>query len=75
MAGAVFRHGAIGGDERLGDDLAAEDALAFFLIRALAAEQVMLEAFDIEEGEEVAHGIGAHGGAFLAVFIFVRRSN
>ena len=40
--------GAAGGDERLADDLAAEDALPADL-RAVAAEQVDLEPLEIED--------------------------
>jgi len=71
MAGAIVRHGAVGGDEGLRDDLSAEDALAFLLIRALAAEEIQFQALDIEQGQQVAYGIGGHS---RLLFIVVRRS-
>ena len=51
--------GAAGGDERLADDLAAEDALPADL-RAVAAEQVDLEPLEIEDLKEIVDGAG-HG--------------
>ena len=44
--------GAGGGDQRLADHLAAEHALPADL-RAAAAEQVHLELFEIEDGQQV----------------------
>ena len=49
--------GAAGGDERLADDLAAEDPLPADL-RAVAAEQVDLEPLEIEDLKEVVDGAG-----------------
>ena len=43
--------GAAGGDQRLPDHLAAEHALPGDL-RAAAAEEVDLELFEVEDGEE-----------------------
>ena len=40
------------GDERLGDNLAAEDALPG-LIRADAAKQILLETFEIKNSQEL----------------------
>ena len=51
--------GAGGGDQRLADHLAAEHALQADL-RAAAAEQIHLELFEIEDGEQVCDG-GGHG--------------
>ncbi len=53
--------GARRGDQRLADDLAAEDALPAFE-RALAAEEVVLQLLEIENGEEPFEG-GGHGEA------------
>ncbi len=49
--------GAAGGDQRLADHLAAEDALPADL-RAVAAEQVDLEPLEIEDLKEVVDGAG-----------------
>ena len=54
---AVDRAG--GGDQRLADHLAAEHALPADL-RAAAAEQIDLERFEIEDGQQVLDG-GRHG--------------
>src|SRR5688500_18071065 len=56
--------GAAGRDHRLPNHLAAEHPLPARL-RAVAPEQVHLELFEIENGNQVnqAHG---HGGAFIS---------
>ena len=59
-----MRHG---GDQRLADHLAAEHALPAGL-RAAAAEQIVLERLEVEDGEQVVDG-GGHGGALLAVAV------
>ena len=56
-----MRHG---GDQRLADHLAAEHALPADL-RAAAAKQVLLELFEVEDGEQVGDG-GGHGGTLIA---------
>ena len=48
-------HGPAGGDERLADHLAAEHALPADL-RAAAAEQVVLELLEVEDGEKIVDG-------------------
>src|SRR5262249_5114406 len=53
--------GAAGSDQRLTDDLAAEYALPADL-RAAATEEVHLELFEVEDGEQVFDR-GGHGGA------------
>jgi hypothetical protein len=57
VTGPVCGHGAIGRDKALRDDLTAKDALAFFFIRALAAEKVSFEPLDIEQGQQIAYRI------------------
>jgi hypothetical protein len=49
--------GAAGRDHRLTDHLSAEHALPAGL-RAVAAEQVHLERFEIEDGEQVDQAFG-----------------
>ncbi len=53
---AVGLHGAGGGDERLADHLAAEDALPADL-RAATAEEVVLQRLQVEDAEEVLDGV------------------
>src|SRR5256885_1208573 len=57
--GAVVRHGADGGDERLPRHLAAEDA-GGALRRADAAEEVDLQLLQVEQPDQpVEHGLAA----------------
>ena len=51
----VRRHGAAGGDERLTGDLPAEDPLQR-LVRLLAAEDVDLDALEVEQLHELVQG-------------------
>jgi hypothetical protein len=48
-------YGSIGGDERLPDDLAAEDPLPAIL-RAAATEQIALKLFEIESSKKFFDG-------------------
>ena len=52
---AVGGNGALGGDERLGDGLAAEDPLPGGL-RAATTIQIALDLLEIEYGKEFLHG-------------------
>ena len=61
LDGAARRH------HRLSDHLAAEHPLPARL-RAVAAEQVHLERFEIEDGNQVDQAFG-HGGAFSFLVI------
>ncbi len=54
--------GAAGSDHRLPDHLAAEHPLPARL-RAVAAEQIHLELFEVEDRNEVDQAFG-HDGAF-----------
>ncbi len=63
-----FFDSAAGGDERLAGDLSAENALALLVWR-LPAEDVDLDAFEIEELDEIVesrlvhrHTVGPHDG-------------
>ena len=60
VADAVL-DGPIRGDERLRDDLAAEDAL-HAIVGRLAAEKVHLDALQIEQRDEVCDRIFREGG-------------
>src|SRR5690606_18612112 len=63
------RHGAPGGDEGLGGDLPAEDALDP-LLRAAAAEHVLLDLLQVEQVEHflqgLVHPVPLHVGARAA---------
>ncbi len=48
--------GAVGGDQRLRDHLAAEDTLHAVVWR-LAAKKVHLDPFDVEQGDELGDGV------------------
>src|SRR5205823_14461849 len=67
LDGAACRH------HGLPDHLAAEHPLPARL-RAAAPEQVHLELFEIENGNQVDQALG-HGGAFVASFRDVRRTD
>jgi hypothetical protein len=61
MAWAVRWDGPIGGHERLGDHLPAENALAFLFIRALPPEKIMLKTLNVQEAEKITDRILCHG--------------
>ena len=48
-------HGALRGDQRLGDGLATEDALPA-LLRAATTIEVVFELLEVENGEKLLHG-------------------
>ena len=52
---AVRLDGALRGDQRLGDGLAAEDALPVDL-RAATAKQIVFQLLEVENGEKLLHG-------------------
>jgi hypothetical protein len=54
-----------GGDEGLPGDLAAEDALAL-LVGTHAPEEVDLDGFEVEEGDEIVHLSLGHGSVWRA---------
>ncbi len=56
--------GAACRNQRLAGDLSAEDVLAT-LTRALAAKDVLLDGFEVEQGEEAVEG-GGHAPRILA---------
>jgi len=72
---AVLRDGAAGGDERLPDHLTAEQALEA-LLGVAPAEEVLLDAFEVERGDEVADPLGRrrHQWASLGVSISSTRT-
>ena len=56
-----------GRDQRLADHLAAEHALPADL-RAQAAKQILLELFEIEDGEQL-FDLGAYYGIVTSAFV------
>jgi hypothetical protein len=49
-------HRSPGGDQCLARDLAAEDPLQI-LFRAAATEEIWLEHFEVEEGDQIVEGL------------------
>jgi hypothetical protein len=66
----VVVDGAAGSHQRLAGDEAPEDPLALF-VRTPSAENIDLDRFEVEEGDEIVEGLGH--ATLSPVFVDVRR--